>query len=136
MNERVVRNLLLLLMVCALLTAALYKYFSEERDAVWVTNDVSFELPREKLTDYRNRAKAGDNDAARALAYHYDAVGDVEESRRWKILAASREDCAAILSLISDETLAEQQRSYWKSQAEKIQCDGSYYFRNKSSTQK
>jgi hypothetical protein len=89
MNESVSRNLLISLIVGVLLSAALYKYFSEERDAVWVSNDVSFELPREKLTDYRNRAKTGDNDAARALAYHYDAVGDVEESRRWKFLAAS-----------------------------------------------
>lgn len=132
MNESVARNLLLSLIVGVLFSAALYKYFSEERDAVWVSNDVSFELSRGKLTDYRNRAKTGDNDAALALAYHYDAVGDVEESRRWKFLAASRGDCAAILSLISDENLAEQQRSYWKAQANIIQCDGSYYFRNKN----
>ena len=131
MNWRIVGLAVFLLIAVVFVSAGSFDYFVHHKEADWIANDVSFELSSDKLNDYRNRAKAGDNKAARAVADHYYVTGDREECRKWQILAASRGDCLAMLSLIGDEELTGQQRSYWKAQAKKIDCDGSYYFRNK-----
>lgn len=103
---------------------------SRDREPEWVTADVDFVLPADKIEVYRTKALAGDNDAARALADHFEVTGNREEARRWHVLAASRGDCLSMLSLMYNKGLSERQRAFWKGKAKEISCDPSYYFRN------
>jgi hypothetical protein len=102
---------------------------TQDRSDDWRSNDVEWELSATKVQEYRVEALKGNSVAARMLAYHYDATRNSEEYRRWLIFAASKGDCPAMLHLLANEALSEQQRGYWSKRAREISCDPSYYSR-------
>lgn len=62
-------------------------------------DEISFRLPDNEIPSYQQRAAAGDNEAANALASHYRQMHQWGDERRWLLVAANRGDCAAMTFL-------------------------------------
>jgi len=70
-------------------------------DIEW-NGDVEPIIPANELETYKQRARAGDNGRAHALANHYRELRRPAERRRWLAVAADRGDCAAMALLRTD----------------------------------
>lgn len=92
-----------------------------DQEAVTNTIDLSDTVVSKLTVD----ALAGDNDAALTLSIHYEAVGDLQSSRKWLELAAERESCAGISRLIFEmelERADEKETSEWRKKYAALKC--------------
>lgn len=89
-----------------------------------VSGDVNWIIPANEIESVRQRATAGDNDAAAALAGHYRELRQPAHERRWLVLAANRGDCGAMSLLMdrADQTGDRRSRSRWNEMLRRHTC--------------
>jgi hypothetical protein len=90
----------------------------------YVTADVDFKIAPSEMASVRRRAAAGDVNAARDLSYHYEAVGDPAQSKRYAILAASRGDCVTLLNIPGNPSFSGTEKAKWAAVTKRHKCTG------------